>query len=201
MQHDKPLGQMMFRLFPVFVILLSFFALHSPATAETKYSAKPVRIVLPFGAGGVADITARVVADKLSQKLGERLYVENQPGAGGISAARAVISAPSDGYTLALLSNGTAVSVSLFNKLPFDPVKDFAPISGLGTFDFIFATSADSEKHRPSPIGRSSGDVPDQRRSARRATGAQEILDASCGFAVAAIPAMDQAHRVRYRAG
>jgi tripartite-type tricarboxylate transporter receptor subunit TctC len=145
MQHDKALGQMMFRLFPVFAILLSFFALHSPATAETKYPAKPVRIVLPFAAGGVADITARVVADKLSQKLGERFYVENQPGAGGISAARAVISAPSDGYTLALLSNGTAVSVSLFNKLPFDPLKDFAPISSLGTFDFIFATNAESE--------------------------------------------------------
>jgi tripartite-type tricarboxylate transporter receptor subunit TctC len=104
-----------------------------------------VRIVLPFAAGGVADITARIVAEKLSDKFGQRFYVENQPGAGGIAAARTVIASPPDGYTLALLSNGTAVSVSLFQKLPFDPLRDFAPISSLGFFDFIFATSANSE--------------------------------------------------------
>jgi tripartite-type tricarboxylate transporter receptor subunit TctC len=136
---------MMRRPFGVFATLLVVFALVTPAAAETRYPTRPVRIVLPFAAGGVADITARVVADKLGQKLGGRFYVENQPGAGGIAAARTVISSPPDGYTLALLSNGTAVSVSLFNKLPFDPVKDFAPISSLGTFDFVFATSAESE--------------------------------------------------------
>jgi tripartite-type tricarboxylate transporter receptor subunit TctC len=80
-----------------------------------------VRIVLPFAAGGVADITARVVAERLGARLGGRFYVENQPGAGGIAAARTVISSPSDGHTLALLSNGTAISVSLFNTLPYDP--------------------------------------------------------------------------------
>jgi tripartite-type tricarboxylate transporter receptor subunit TctC len=114
------------------------------AYAET-YPNKAVRIVLPFGAGGVADITARIVAEKLGDKLGQRFYVENQPGAGGIAAARTVISSPPDGHTLALLSNGTAVSVSLFNKLPFDPLKDFEPISSLGYFDFVLATGAKSE--------------------------------------------------------
>lgn len=104
-----------------------------------------MRIVLPFSAGGVADITARIVAEKLGDRLGQRFYVENQPGAGGIAAARTVISSAPDGYTLALLSNGTAVSVSLFKKLPFDPLKDFEPISSLGFFDFVFATSANSE--------------------------------------------------------
>jgi tripartite-type tricarboxylate transporter receptor subunit TctC len=113
-------------------------------SAQAAYPDKPVRIVLPFAAGGVADITARIVAEKLSDKLGQRFLVENQAGAGGITAARTVISSPPDGYTLALLSNGTAVSVSLFKKLPFDPLKDFAAISSLGTFDFIFATSADA---------------------------------------------------------
>jgi tripartite-type tricarboxylate transporter receptor subunit TctC len=116
-----------------------------PADAESRYPDKPVRIVLPFAAGGVADITARIVADKLSNKLGQRFYVENQAGAGGIAAARTVISSPPDGYTLALLSNGTAVSVSLFEKLPFDPLKDFAPISSLGFFDFLLCTGANSE--------------------------------------------------------
>jgi tripartite-type tricarboxylate transporter receptor subunit TctC len=114
------------------------------ASAEAKYPERSVRIVLPFAAGGVADITARIVAEKLSEKLGQRFYVENQAGAGGIVAARTVTSSPPDGYTLALLSNGTAVSVSLFTKLPYDPLKDFVPISSLGFFDFIFATSGNS---------------------------------------------------------
>jgi tripartite-type tricarboxylate transporter receptor subunit TctC len=116
-----------------------------PARAETGYPSKSVRIVLPFAAGGVADITARIVAEKLGDRLGQRFYVENQPGAGGIAAARTVISSPPDGHTLALLSNGTAVSVSLFNKLPFDPLKDFEPISSLGFFDFVLVTGAGSE--------------------------------------------------------
>ena len=116
----------------------------SPARAEAHYPDRPVRIVVPFAAGGVADITVRIVAERLGDKLGQRFYVENQPGAGGIAAARTVIASAPDGYTLALLSNGTAVSVSLFNKLPFDPLKDFAPISSLGFFDFIFTTVASS---------------------------------------------------------
>ena len=119
-------------------------ATQHPARAQAKYPDRSVRIVLPFAAGGVADITARVVAEKLSEKLGQRFYVENQAGAGGIVAARTVTSSPPDGYTLALLSNGTAVSVSLFRKLPFDPLKDFALISSLGFFDFIFAKGANS---------------------------------------------------------
>ena len=126
------------------LVLLTPVVLHSAALADTKYPSKPVRIVLPFAAGGVADITARVVAERLGARLGGRFYVENQPGAGGIAAARTVISSPSDGHTLALLSNGTAISVSLFNTLPYDPLKDFAPISSLGYFDFILATGADS---------------------------------------------------------
>jgi tripartite-type tricarboxylate transporter receptor subunit TctC len=112
--------------------------------AQAKYPDRSVRIVVPFAAGGVADITARIVAEKLGDKLGQRFYVENQPGAGGIAAARSVISSPPDGNTLALLSNGTAVSVSLFKKLPFDPLKDFAAVSSLGYFDFIFATGANA---------------------------------------------------------
>jgi tripartite-type tricarboxylate transporter receptor subunit TctC len=114
------------------------------AHAETNYPSRPVRIVVPFAAGGVADTTARVIADKLSDRLGQRFFVENQPGAGGIAAARTVMSSSPDGYTLIMLTNGTAVSVSLFERLPFDPLKDFAPVSSLGFFDFIFATSASS---------------------------------------------------------
>jgi len=113
------------------------------AKAQT-YPDRPVRIVLPFAAGGVADITARIVADALGQKLNQRFIVENTPGAGGIAAARAVMSAPADGYTLAMLTNGTAISVPLFKSLPFDPLKDFVPISSLGYFDFVVGTNATS---------------------------------------------------------
>jgi tripartite-type tricarboxylate transporter receptor subunit TctC len=136
------------RLSRVFFSLgLAVVALASPPPghAQAAYPDRPVRIVLPFAPGGVADITARIVAEKLGERLGQRFFVENQAGAGGINAARTVIASPPDGYTLALLSNGTAVSVSLFKKLPFDPLKDFTPISSLGFFDFIFTTGANSE--------------------------------------------------------
>jgi putative tricarboxylic transport membrane protein len=141
---DCTVTRTLVRVFLAVLVLLGLAFPQRQASAETKYPSKPVRIVLPFAAGGVADITARVIAEKLSGKLGGRFYIENQPGAGGIVAARTVISSAPDGYTLALLSNGTAISVSLFSRLPYDPLKDFAPISSLGTFDFVFATNAES---------------------------------------------------------
>lgn len=128
----------------IFAMTAAAFSPHR-AHAGTTYPNKSVRIVVPFGAGGLADITARIVAEKLGDKLGARFYVENQPGAGGIAAARTVISSPPDGHTLALLSNGTAVSVSLFKNLPYDPLRDFAPISSLAFFDFVLATGANSQ--------------------------------------------------------
>jgi tripartite-type tricarboxylate transporter receptor subunit TctC len=117
-----------------------------PALAQPSYPTRPVKIIVPFGAGGVADVTIRIVAEKLSEKLGQRFIVENMPGAGGITAARAALSGAPDGQTLAMLTNGTAVSVPLFANLPFDPLTDFAPISTLGTFDFLFVVNAKSEQ-------------------------------------------------------
>ena len=141
---DCAVTRTLVRVLLAVLVLLGLAFPQRQAAAEGKYPSKPVRIVLPFAAGGVADITARVIAEKLGGKLGGRFYIENQPGAGGIAAARTVISSAPDGYTLALLSNGTAISVSLFSHLPYDPLKDFAPISSLGTFDFVFATNAES---------------------------------------------------------
>jgi tripartite-type tricarboxylate transporter receptor subunit TctC len=113
--------------------------------AKAAWPEKPIKIVLPFGAGGVADVTSRIMADKLSQKLGQRVVIENMPGPGGINAARAVITAPPDGYTMALVTNGTAISVAAFKSLPFDPVKDFEPVSMVGTFDLVFVVNSQSE--------------------------------------------------------
>ena len=115
-----------------------------PARAQAKYPSRPVRVILPFGAGGVADVTARLVAQELSKKLGQNFVIENNPGAGGITAARAALAGGKDGYTLALLTNGTAISVPLFNHLPFDPLKSFVPISTIGYFSCVFAVAADS---------------------------------------------------------
>ena len=114
-----------------------------PANAQT-YPDRPVRIVLPFGAGGVADVSSRIIADKLGERLGQRFVIENMPGAGGIGAAKAVLSATPDGYTLGLVTNGTAISAAIFNKLPFDPTSEFEMISTLGTFDLVFAVNAAS---------------------------------------------------------
>jgi tripartite-type tricarboxylate transporter receptor subunit TctC len=115
----------------------------TPAAAQT-YPDRPVRIVLPFGAGGVADVSSRIIADKLGERLGQRFVIENMPGAGGITAAKTVLSATPDGYTLGLVTNGTAISAAIFNKLPFDPLSDFEMISTLGTFDLVFAVNAAS---------------------------------------------------------
>jgi tripartite-type tricarboxylate transporter receptor subunit TctC len=113
--------------------------------AQAAWPEKPIKFVLPFGAGGVADVTARILADKLSQKLNQRVVVENMPGPGGIAAARAVITAPADGYTMAWVTNGAAISVATFQSLPFDPVKDFAMVSMAGTFDLVFVVNDQSE--------------------------------------------------------
>ncbi len=120
-------------------------ALAPTGQAQAAWPEKPIRIVLPFGPGGVADVTARIMAEKLSEKFGQRVYIENMPGPGGIAAARAVISSPPDGYTLAYVTNGTAISVAAFNNLPFDPVKDLAMVSTVGTFDLVFVVNAESE--------------------------------------------------------
>ena len=116
----------------------------SDRACAQAYPARPVRLILPFAAGGVADVTSRLTAEKLSEKLGQRFVVENQPGAGGINAARSVISAAPDGYTLGLVTNGTAISVPLFKSLPFDPTKDFDLVSTLGYFDLVFAVNGES---------------------------------------------------------
>jgi len=116
----------------------------APVRAQAKYPNRPVRVILPFGAGGVADVTARLVAEALGNKLGQRFVIENNPGAGGISAARAALERGNDDYTLILLTNGTAISVPLFNHLPFDPLKDFVPISIIGYFSCVFMVNASS---------------------------------------------------------
>jgi tripartite-type tricarboxylate transporter receptor subunit TctC len=134
------------RHFEKALLALAALVLVVPAhQARAAWPDKPVKIVLPFGPGGVADVTARIMADKLEKKFNQRFLIENMPGPGGINAARAVSTAVPDGYTLGLVTNATAISVASFNKLPFDPVKDFDMISGLGQFNLLFAVDVNSK--------------------------------------------------------
>ena len=126
------------------VLALALTAVTGLARAQ-NYPAKPIRVVVPFAAGGVADITARVVSQKMSDQLGQQMLVDNRPSAGGVVAAEAVAKAAPDGYTLFLVSNGAAVSASLFKSLPYDTLKDFAPVSTLGFFDIVLLVSPDSK--------------------------------------------------------
>ena len=114
------------------------------AALAQAFPVKPLRIVVPFAAGGVGDLTARIVAQRLTETLGQPVVIENRPGAGGVVAADTVAKAAPDGHTLFLMSNGTAVSAGLFRQLPFDTIKDFTPISTLGHFDIVVVTAADS---------------------------------------------------------
>ncbi len=110
-----------------------------------SFPSKPLKIIVPFGAGGVADLTARTVGQKLSQTLGQPVVIENKPGAGGVGAADTVAKSAPDGYTLLLMSNASAVTATLFNKLPYDTVKDFTPVSTLGFFDIAVVTATESK--------------------------------------------------------
>jgi tripartite-type tricarboxylate transporter receptor subunit TctC len=131
---------------PVFFLaqLLAVLAALSPAAAQGKFPVRPIRIVSPFAAGSVSDVALRLMADKLATRIGGQVVLDNQPRAGGVTAVTAVLSAPPDGYTIALLSSSTAISVSLFKHLPYDPVRDFAPIVGFTSFANIFATGVNS---------------------------------------------------------
>ena len=112
--------------------------------AQPAFPAKALRIVVPFAAGGVGDLTARAVATGLAARLGQPVVIDNRPGAVGVVAADAVARAEPDGHTLFLMSNGTAVTASLFKALPYDTVADFTPISTLGVFDIAVLVPADS---------------------------------------------------------
>jgi tripartite-type tricarboxylate transporter receptor subunit TctC len=115
------------------------------STLAQGYPGRPVKIVVPFAAGGVADITARVLSQKMSETMAQQVLVENRPSAGGIVASEAVAKAEPDGYTLLFITNGNAVSASLFKSLPYDTVNDFAPISTVGFFDLVLVVDSISK--------------------------------------------------------
>ena len=115
-----------------------------PATAQGRYPSRPITLIVPFAPGGIADIVARTVSQAMGESLGQTFVVDNRPSAGSIVAGQAVAKAAPDGYTLMVMSNGNAVSTGLFKKLPFDVIKDFAPISTMGFFELVLCVPRES---------------------------------------------------------
>src|SRR5213592_306263 len=126
-------------------ICAAALAVLTTTASAQGYPARPVRILVPFAPGGVADITARVLSQKIGESMGQQVLVENRPSAGGIVAYEAVAKAEPDGYTLLFMTNGNAVSASLFKSLPYDTVKDFAPVSTVGFFDLVLVVDSASK--------------------------------------------------------
>jgi tripartite-type tricarboxylate transporter receptor subunit TctC len=119
-----------------FVALATMVA--TPAAQSGAWPERPVRIIVPFAAGGHSDGIARIVAERLSDRLGQ-VVVENRPGAAGVIAAETVARAPADGYTLFMGSPSQIAITPALTKTPYDPVKDFAPITNIGEGPFVLA--------------------------------------------------------------
>lgn len=130
--------------------------------AQSAFPTRPITLIVPFAPGGIADITARAVAQAMAASLKQPMVVDNRPSAGSITASAAVAQAAPDGHTLLLMSNANAVSAGLFKKLAFDVTKDFAPIATLGFFDLAlfvdqgsrFATLAEVLAHAKAQPGK-----------------------------------------------
>src|SRR4051812_37704536 len=124
-------------------VLLASFALLVPAALGQSYPSKPLRLIVPFSAGGSSDVLARGVARQLGEQVGEPVVVENRAGAGGMIALEFVAKAPTDGYTLLFGTIGTnGIGPALYKNLAFDPVKDLAGVSSLHTLPNVVLVNA-----------------------------------------------------------
>ena len=121
----------------------------SPRAAEPQndYPTRPISLIVPYGAGGVADVAMRMLGDKLSSRLGQQFVVENRPGAAGIVAAQTAAAAPADGYTVLMTGNNTAIAAALFKSLPYNVLTDFASVSTAAFFDLLLVTRTGSPLH------------------------------------------------------
>src|SRR5271163_4841444 len=125
------------------VIALAAFGA-TAALAGEAYPSKPVHVFVPYPPGGAVDIVARTLGDELAKRWGQSVVIENRPGAGGVVAEQALAQAPPDGYTLIVVATGHALNSYFYDKLPYDPFKDFTPISLIGSSPNMLMVRADS---------------------------------------------------------
>jgi tripartite-type tricarboxylate transporter receptor subunit TctC len=116
------------RIIRTAAVVILALVLTTPAFAQGSYPTKPVRVMMPFAAGGPGDIFARIIAQKLTEQLGKQFFIENRPGAAGTIGTGIAARSPADGYTLLAASSAMWVNSSLYASMPYDPVKDFDPI-------------------------------------------------------------------------
>src|SRR5262245_44736536 len=115
-----------------------------PVASAQTYPSRPVKIVVPYGAGGIADVTMRLAAQKMGNSLGKQFVIENRPGAGGAVALKAVASSAPDGHTLTMIGGGLTIAKALFKSLPYDLEADFTPISTTAFYGLLVAVRGDS---------------------------------------------------------
>ncbi len=115
----------------------------APARADT-YPSKPVRIIVPYGPGGIADVTMRMVAQNMSERFGKQFVIENRPGAGGVVGMQGAKDAAPDGYTLVMVGGGLTIAKALFKTLPYNIETDFIPISTTASYGLVITTKAGS---------------------------------------------------------
>jgi tripartite-type tricarboxylate transporter receptor subunit TctC len=128
-------------------MILTVMAIPAGAQMVSDYPNHPVVLLVPYGAGGVADVGMRLLGAKLSSRLKQQFVIENRPGAAGIVAAQAGASAAPDGYTLLMTGNNNAIATALFSKLPYNILTDFASVSTASFFDLLLVTRAGSPLH------------------------------------------------------
>ena len=112
--------------------------------STADYPSKPIRVIIPFGPGGLADVTLRLAGEPLGEGLGQRLVIENRPGAGGVAATTNILNSEADGYTLIVLTNGTTIAETLFDKLPYQITEDLVPVSSVTWFDLVLLVHPDA---------------------------------------------------------
>jgi len=132
------------RWFWAAAVVATIIAANGAASAQSAFPAKPVHIFVPYAAGGGVDILARTLGDVVSRQWGQTVVVENRPGAGGVVASQALVSAPPDGYTLIVVASGHATNPFLYPKIPYDTFKDFTPIALLASSPNILLVRTDS---------------------------------------------------------
>lgn len=128
-------------------VLTAVIAVPGAAQSPPDYPSRPISLLVPYAAGGVADVGMRILGEKLSSRLKAQFVIENRPGAGGVIAAQAGAAAPPDGYTLLMTGNNNAIAAALFKALPYNILTDFSSVSTAAFFDLLIVTRAGSPLH------------------------------------------------------